>query len=76
MSEKFNQDRLGRRNDNLDVYELSYNSNTIRMERSIATDTRYKSGAYHNKKKRVSWSTVDNEPLMIREKENGFWLLF
>ena len=42
------------------------------MERSIATDTRYKSGAYHNKKKRVSWSTVDNEPLMKREKENGF----
>ena len=46
------------------------------MQRSIATDTRYKSGAYYNYKKRASWSTVDNQPLRKRKNQNDFLFLF
>ena len=80
LTEKFNQERLeeyfgkhrclGRRNDNPDVYQFGYNSDTIRMQRSIAINTRNTSGSYGNKKKRTCWSSVDNGPLMKRKRGN------
>ena len=85
FNEKFNQDRLeeyfGKRrslgwNDNPDVYQFGYNSNTIRMRQSIAINTGNTSGLYGNKKKGASWSSVDNGALMKRRQENDFWFWF
>ena len=80
FTEKFNQDRLeeyfqkhrflSKRNDNPDVYQFGYNSNTIRMQRSIAINTGNTSGSYGNKKKRASWSSVNNGFLMKRKRGN------
>ena len=86
FTEKFNQDRLeeyfGKRrslgwgNDNPDVYQIGYNSNTIRMQRSIAINTGNTSGSCGNKKKRASWSSVDNGALMKRKRGNDLWFWF
>ena len=75
LTEKFNQDvveeyfgrhrSLGRRNDNPTIYQFGYNSNTIRMQRSVAPVTGNTSGA-HKQKRRVSWYSVDDEPLKKR----------
>ena len=72
LTEKFNQDvveeyfgrhrSLGRRNDNPTVYQFGYNSNTLRMQRSIAPVTGNTKGA-HKQKRRVSWFAVDDAPL-------------
>ena len=80
FTEKFNQDSLeeysqkhrflSQRNDNPDVYQFGYNSNTIRMQRSIAINTGNTSGSYDNKKKRASWSSVNNGFLMKRKRGN------
>ena len=77
---KFNEDRLeeylgkhrslGRRNDNPDVNQFRYNSNTIKMQRSITINTGNTSGSYGNKKHRASWSSVDNGPLMKKKRGN------
>ena len=86
FTEKFNQDRLeecfarhrslGQKNDNPDVYQFSCNSYTILMQWSIAINTGNISGSYGNKKKRASWSSVDNGPLMKRKRWNVLWFWF
>ena len=75
LNEKFNQDvleeyfgrhrSLGTRNDNPTVHQFGYQSNTIRMQRSVVPVTGNTKGA-HKKKRHVSWSLVDNEPLSKR----------
>ena len=75
LTEKFNQDvseeyfgrhrSLGRRNDNPTVHQFSYQSDTIRMNRSVVPVRGNTEGA-HKKKRHVSWSLVDNEPLSKR----------
>ena len=40
------------------------------MQPSIAINTGNTSGSYGNKKKRASWSSVDNGPLMKRKRGN------
>ena len=63
LTERFNQDVLeehfdrhrgiGHRNDNPDIYQFGYNSNTIRMQRSIAPVTGNTCGG-HKQKRHVS----------------------
>ena len=75
LSEKFNQDvveeyfgrhrSLSRRSDN-PTHQFGYNSNTLRMQRSIAPVTGNTRGA-HKQKRHVSWKKVDNEPLIKRK---------
>ena len=72
LTERFNQDVLeeyfgrhrsiGRRNDNPNLYNFGYNSNTIRMQRLIVPVTGNTRGR-HKQKCRVSWASVDNAPL-------------
>ena len=62
LTERFNQDVLeehfgkhrsiGHRNDNTDLYNFDYNSNNICIQRED-----------HEKKRRVSWVSVENAPL-------------
>ena len=76
LTERFKQDVLeeyfgrhrgvGRRNDNPDLYQFGYDSNTIRMERSIAPVTGNTCGG-HKQKRHVSWSIVDDTPLPKRK---------
>ena len=76
LTERFNQDVLeghfgrhrgiGHRNDNPDLYQFGYNSNTIRMQRSIAPVTGNTRGG-HKQKRHVSWSIVDDTPLPKRK---------
>ena len=75
LTERYNQDvleeyfgrhrSLGRRNDNPTVHQFGYQSNTIRMQRSIAPVTGNTCGA-HKQKRKISWQKVDNEPLKKR----------
>ncbi|XP_065673608.1 uncharacterized protein LOC136090694 [Hydra vulgaris] len=75
LSERFNQDvleeyfgrqrSLGRRNDNPTVIQFGYQSNTLRMQRSIAPVTGNTKGS-QKQKRRVSWKFVDNAPLKKR----------
>ncbi len=75
LTEKFNQDvveenfgrqrSFGRRNDNPSLYQFGYNANTIRMQRSIAPVTGNTKGK-QKQKRRVSWYTVDEQPLKKR----------
>ena len=75
LTERFNQDVLeeyfgrhrsiGRRNDNPDLYNFDYNSNTIRMQRSIVPETGNTRGG-HKQKRRVSWVSVEDVPLPKR----------
>ena len=45
------------------------------MQWSIAINTGNTSGLYGNKKKRTSWSSVDNGPLMKGKREKWFMIL-
>ena len=77
LIERFNQDVLeeyfgrhrsiGRRNDNPDLHNFGYNSNTIRMQRSIAPVTGNTRGG-HRQKRCFSWVSVDNAPLPKRHQ--------
>ena len=76
LTNRFNQDlleeyfgrqrSLGRRNDNPTVHQFGYNSNTIRMQRSVVSVTGNTRGA-HKKRKHSSWNIVDNEKLAKRK---------
>ena len=78
LTERFNQDvveeyfgrhrSLGRRNDNPNAYEFGYNCNTLRIQRSVAPVTGNTRGA-HKQKRKVSWSTVSNEPIKKRHRK-------
>ena len=46
------------------------------MRQSIAFNTGNTSGSYGNKKKRASWSSVDNGALMKRKRGNDLWFWF
>ena len=75
LSERFNQDvleeyfgrqrSLGRFNDTPNLFQFGYNSNTIRMQRSVVTVEGNSKGA-HSQKQKLSWSRVDNQPLKKR----------
>ena len=79
LSERFNQDvleeyfgrhrSLGRRSDNPGLCQFGYQSNTIRIQRSVAPVTGNTKGA-HKQKRHVSWTQVDNEPLSKRKASN------
>ena len=79
LTERFNQDVLeenfgrhrsvGRRNDNPSLYQFGYDSNTIRMQRSIAP-VRGNTKGGHNQKRLVSWSIVDEAPLPKRNSKS------
>ena len=56
---------MGRRNDNPDLYNFGYNSNTIRMQRSIVPVTGNTRGG-RKQKRCVSWVAVDNASLPKR----------
>ena len=75
LTERFNQDvveeffgrqrSLGRRNDNPTLYQFGYQSNILRMQRSVAPVTGNTRGAV-TQKRRVSWDKVDDDPLKKR----------
>ena len=72
LSERLNQDileeyfgkhfALGRRNDNLDLKQFGYQSNTLRIQRSVVPVTGNTKGG-HKQKRHVSWSKGYDEPL-------------
>ena len=75
MSSRFNQDcleelfgrhrSLGRRNDNPSLHQIGYQSNTLRLQRSVVPATGNTKGAYRQKRQ-FSWETVDDTPLKKR----------
>ena len=75
LTEKLNQDcvednfgrhrGLGRRNKNPSLFQFGYDSNTIRMQRSIVPVTGNTRGGC-KEKRHVSWETVDETPLQKR----------
>ena len=77
LTEKFNQDcveencgrhrGLARRNENPSLFQFGYDSNTIRMLRSIVHVTGNTRGGC-KEKRHVSWETVDETPL-----QEAFW---
>ena len=79
MTERFNQDVLeenfgrhrciGRRNENPSLFQFGYDSNTTRMQRSIAPVTGNTKGG-HKQKRQVSWSIVDDAPLPKRNTKS------
>ena len=72
LTEKFNQDVLeeyfgrhrsmGRRSDNPSLQQFGYQTNTIRIQRSIAPVTGNTRGRV-KEKRHVSWNSVDDTPL-------------
>ena len=68
LSERFSQDvleehfgrhhSLGRRNDNPTIHQFGYQSNTLRMQRSVVPVTGNTNGA-HKTKRVPSWTIVD-----------------
>ena len=60
---------LGRRNENPLLFQFGYDSNTIRMQRSIVPVTGNTRGGC-KEKRHVSWEIVDETPLQkgLREK--------
>ena len=84
LTEKFNQDvveeyfmrqrSLGRRNDNPDMYQFGYQSNTIRIQRSIVPMTGNTRGKYT--KRVAAWQEVDNTPLNKRQKQSAYLFSF
>ena len=72
LTERFTQDvleeyfgrhcGLGRRNDNPTLTQFGYQSNAIRMQRSVAPVTGNSIGA-HKQKREVSWRIASEEPL-------------
>ena len=66
--ENFGRHRaVGRRNEHPSLYQFGYDSNMIRMSRSVVPVTGNTKGAHQGKKK-LSWSIVDQEPLPKRKK--------
>ena len=75
LTERFNQDvaeenfgrhrGIGRRNENPTLHMFGYDSNTLRMARSVVPMRGNTKGA-HTQKRRVSWSNVDHTPLPKR----------
>ena len=84
LTERFNQDALeeyfgghgniGRKNDNSDLYNFGYNSNTICMQRWIAPVAGNTRGG-HKQKHRVSCVSVDNAPLPKRHQANDLLMI-
>ena len=84
LTERFIQDvleeyfgrhgNIGHKNDNPDLYNFGYNSNTIRMQRSIAPVVGNTRGG-HKQKHRVSWVSVDNAPLPKRHQTNDLLMI-
>ena len=84
LTEKFNQDvveeyfmrqrSLGRRNDNPDIYQFGYQSNTIRLQRSIVPMTGNTRSKY--KKHVAAWQEVDHTPLDKRQKLSTYLFSF
>ena len=60
-----NQRKLGRRNDNPDVYSFGYHDNTIRIQRTISCQSGNTRG---RKDRRRAWVQVTNDPLPSRKK--------
>ena len=68
LEEYFGKHRaLGRRNDNPDLKQFGYQSNTLRMQRSVAPVTGNTKGG-HEQKRHVSWSKVYDNPLPEHSK--------
>lgn len=59
------QRRLGRRSDNPDIRQFGYNSNTIRIERSISCQSGNTKGRKDRKK---AWEQVTDDKLPCRKK--------
>ena len=59
------QRQLGRRSDNPDIHQFGYNSNTIRIERSISCQSGNTKGRKDTKK---SWEQVTDAKLPCRKK--------
>lgn len=60
-----NQRKLGRRSDNPDIRSFGYNSNTIRIQRTVSCQSGNTRG---RKDKRRSWEQVTDDPLQCRKK--------
>ena len=77
LTERFNQDvaeehigrqrTVGRRNDNLTMYQFGYNENVIRTQRSVVTVTGNTKDAASNAKYQQSWFFVDDSALPKRK---------
>ena len=77
LTERFNQDvaeenfgshrGVGRRNENPSLHQFGYDSNTLRMARSIVPMKGSTKGKY-SQKRTVSWTNVDNTPLPKRKE--------
>lgn len=59
------QRQLGRRSDNPDIRQFGYNSNTIRIERSISCQSGNTKG---RKDRKRAWEQVTDEKLPCRKK--------
>lgn len=80
MSSRFNQDcveelfgrhrSLGRRNDNPSLQQIGYQSNTLRLQRSVVPATGNTKGA-HRQKRQFSWKIVDETPLKKRSSSSA-----
>ena len=57
--------KIGRRNDNPDIYTFGYNANTIRIQRHISCTSGNTSG---RKDKKNCWSDVTDDPVPKRKK--------
>ena len=66
LEEYFGKQRqLGRRNDNPDIHKFGYNSNTIKIQRSIS----YQSGNTRGRKeKERAWEQVTDAKLPCKKK--------
>ena len=53
---------LGRRNENLNLKQFGYQSNTLRIQISVAPITGNTKGS-HKQKRNVSWSKLYDDPL-------------
>ena len=79
LTERFNQDVLeeyfgrqrshGRYNTNPNINQFGYNSNTIRLQRSVVPVKGNTKGA-HIQKRRPSWEVVDEEVLQKKSKKH------
>ena len=75
LTERFNQDvleeyfgrqrSLGHRNENPNLVQFGFNSNTIRIQRSVVPVKGNTRGA-HPQKRLPSWEKVDDKPLKKR----------
>ena len=77
LTNRFNQDvveyfgrqrSLGRRSDNPNIWQFGFNNNIIHTQRSVAPVTGNTEGR-HDKKRKISWTDVDETPLKRRQKK-------